>query len=84
MVCIPAWSFYKLSTLKGPFREVWRKAVRGRCLVGEVGPWMMVGCLLGQELVHRGASKSGMGVTKEQSECLAVSERDWVTARPRL
>uniref|UniRef100_A0A8D2DTR1 Sodium- and chloride-dependent GABA transporter 2 n=1 Tax=Sciurus vulgaris TaxID=55149 RepID=A0A8D2DTR1_SCIVU len=21
MVCIPAWSFYKLSTLKGPFRE---------------------------------------------------------------
>lgn len=22
MVCIPAWSFYKLSTLKGSFREV--------------------------------------------------------------
>lgn len=22
MVCVPAWSIYKLSTLKGPFREV--------------------------------------------------------------
>lgn len=22
MVCIPAWSFYKLSTLRGSFREV--------------------------------------------------------------
>jgi hypothetical protein len=44
MVCIPAWSFYKLSTLKGPLKEVGGKSGRGvGVLLDEVGLWMTGG-----------------------------------------
>ncbi|VTJ60354.1 Hypothetical predicted protein [Marmota monax] len=36
MVCIPAWSFYKLSTLKGPFRERIRQLT---CPAEELPKW---------------------------------------------
>lgn len=70
MICIPAWSIYKLRTLKGPLREVGGKQrgiephwMSGSWVAGGGFPW---------ELVYKGDPQPGVGAKFPEKESLGV------------
>lgn len=70
MVCIPAWSIYKLRTLKGPLREVGGKH-------WGIGTSLMTGGLLSKGAgVQREITQPGVGTKVPEEEPLGVLKRD--------
>lgn len=80
MICIPAWSIYKLRTLKGPLREVGGKQW------GIEPHWMnrswMAGGWLPMELVYKGHPRppAGVGAKVPEKEYLGVLRKGHSTA----
>lgn len=78
MICIPAWSIYKLRTLKGPLREVGGKqwgmgtSLDGRWVAIDGG----VGWGGGEELEYKGTTQSGVGTRNPEDVYLGVLKRD--------
>lgn len=78
MVCIPAWSIYKLRTLKGPLREVGGKH-------WGIGTSLMAGGLLSMGAGVQRDYPAWCGYQGSRGRALGSPKKGYrITARPKL